>query len=115
MARGELEGWWEKTNADLSDQARTYLSFETRAAKVINVEPLLVPGLLQTAEYTHALLIAFGVDKSQIPGRIARRMGRQELLVRLNPPELVFVISELALRQPGRWQPGDGKAASAPC
>jgi hypothetical protein len=27
-------------------------------------------------------------------------MGRQELLVRPNPPQLVFVVTELALRQP---------------
>jgi transcriptional regulator with XRE-family HTH domain len=100
MARGELEGWWEKTNADLSDQARTYLAFERRASRVIDVEPLLVPGLLQTAEYTHAVLIALEVNRSQIPGRIARRMGRQELLVRPHPPELVFVVTELSLRQP---------------
>lgn len=101
MARGAFEqGWWEKTNADMSDQARTYLAFERRASRIIFVQPLLVPGLLQTAEYTHALLIAFEVNKSLIPGRIARRMGRQELLVRPNPPELVFVVTEFSLRQP---------------
>lgn len=101
MALGAFEqGWWEKTNADMSDQARTYLAFERRASRIIFVQPLLVPGLLQTAEYTHALLIAFEVNKSLIPGRIARRMGRQELLVRPNPPELVFVVTEFSLRQP---------------
>lgn len=100
MARGELGGWWEKTSADLSDQARTYLAFENRASRIIDVEPLLVPGLLQTAEYTHALLVAFGLNKSLIPGRIARRMNRQQLLRRLNSPELLFVVAEHALRQP---------------
>jgi hypothetical protein len=45
MARGELGGWWEKTSADLSDQARTYLAFESRASRIISVLPLLVPGL----------------------------------------------------------------------
>jgi hypothetical protein len=100
MARGELEGWWEKTNADLSDQARTYLQFEHRATRIIDVEPLLVPGLLQTPDYTHALLVAFGVDTSQIPGRIARRVGRQKLLDRASPPEVIFVVTELAVRQP---------------
>lgn len=101
MAFGLVEqGWWETNNANMSDQARTYLSFETRASRIIDVEPLLVPGLLQTPEYMHALFLATGVDKSQIIGRIARRMRRQQLLDRWEPPALVFVVSELALSQP---------------
>ncbi|WP_154814289.1 helix-turn-helix domain-containing protein [Actinophytocola xinjiangensis] len=94
------QGWWEVNNANMSDQARTYLGFETRASRIINIEPLLVPGLLQTPEYMFALMMAFGVDKSQITGRIARRLHRQELLDRWQPPGLTFVMCEAALRQP---------------
>jgi transcriptional regulator with XRE-family HTH domain len=101
MAFGLAEqGWWENTNANMTDQARTYLGFETRASRIIDVEPLLVPGLLQTPEYMHALLLAVGVDKSHITGRIARRLSRQQLLDRWEPPELMFVVCELSLRQP---------------
>ncbi|OLF16821.1 hypothetical protein BU204_14885 [Actinophytocola xanthii] len=101
MAFGLVEqGWWETNNANMSDQARTYLGFESRASRIVDVEPLLVPGLLQTPEYMHALFIAFGVNKSEIPGRIARRVRRQQLLDRWEPPALVFVVSELALHQP---------------
>lgn len=100
MAVGySTQGWWEGT-PNLSDQARIYLKFETRATRIVNVEPLLVPGLLQAPDYMHSLLLAFGVDKSQIYGRIARRLGRQEILVRRDPPELVFVVCERALRDP---------------
>lgn len=100
-ARGEEQGLWEANNANLSDQARTYLEFERRATRIVDVEPIVVPGLLQTQAYTHALLLALGTDKSQIPGRIARRLRRQELLARRwDPPEAVFVVCELAMRQP---------------
>ncbi len=44
MARGELGAWWEKTNADLSDQARTYLAFERRASRVIDRGAAARPG-----------------------------------------------------------------------
>lgn len=99
MAAGQAErGWWE--HASMSGEARTFLAFETKVSRLINVEPLLVPGLLQTPAYYHALLLAFGVDKSKIPGRIARRLHRQELLVRPNPPEFAFIVCELSLRQP---------------
>lgn len=94
------QGWWENNDANLTEQARTYLKFESRAKRITNVEPLLVPGLLQTPDYTRVLLNAFGVEEQWITARIARRMGRQEILTRPDAPELVFIVSELALRQP---------------
>lgn len=101
MAHGYSDqGWWENNDANLTDQARTYLKFESRAKRIVNVEPLLVPGLLQTADYCRVLLTAIGIEERWITGRIARRLGRQELLTRPDAPGLVFIVSELALRQP---------------
>lgn len=101
MAKGYREqGWWEGTKTQLTDQARTYLKFEARATRIIDVEPLLVPGLLQTADYCRALMAAFGFDVREIEGRVARRLGRQAILTRPDSPELVFIVSELMLRQP---------------
>lgn len=101
MAKGYREqGWWEGNKAHLTDQARTYLKFEARATRIVDVEPLLVPGLLQTADYCRALMAAFGVETAEIEGRVARRLGRQAILTRPEPPEFVFVVSELMLRQP---------------
>ncbi|MFC4856693.1 helix-turn-helix domain-containing protein [Actinophytocola glycyrrhizae] len=101
MAKGYREqGWWEGNKTHLTDQARTYLKFEARATRIIDVEPLLVPGLLQTADYCRALMAAFGVEVREIEGRVARRLGRQAIVTRPDPPELVFVVSELMLRQP---------------
>ena len=101
MAKGYREqGWWEGNKVNLTDQARTFLKFEARASRIIDVEPLLVPGLLQTADYCRALFDAFGVNPMQLEGRVARRLGRQAIITKPDPPELVFLVSELALRQP---------------
>jgi transcriptional regulator with XRE-family HTH domain len=101
MAKGYREqGWWEGNKVHLTDQARTYLKFEARATRIVDVEPLLVPGLLQTADYCRALMAAFGVEVREIEGRIARRLGRQAILTRPEPLEFVFIVSELMLRQP---------------
>jgi transcriptional regulator with XRE-family HTH domain len=101
MAKGYREqGWWEGNRLHLTDQARTYLKFEARATRIVDVEPLLVPGLLQTADYCRALFDAFGVDPMQLEGRVARRLGRQAILTKPGAPELLFLVSELALRQP---------------
>jgi transcriptional regulator with XRE-family HTH domain len=101
MAKGYREqGWWEGNKVHLTDQARTYLKFEARATRIIDVEPLLVPGLLQTADYCRVLLSAFGVDPMQLEGRVSRRLGRQAIITKPDAPELLFLVSELALRQP---------------
>ncbi|HEV2783373.1 MAG TPA: helix-turn-helix transcriptional regulator [Actinophytocola sp.] len=101
MAKGDTtHGWWEPNAAHLTDQARTYLRFEFKATRIIDVEPLLVPGLLQTPDYCRALMNAFGVEEHQVEGRIARRLGRQGLLTRAVAPDVIFIVTELMLRQP---------------
>jgi hypothetical protein len=101
MARGYREqGWWEDNSDQLTDQARTYLKFERRATRLVDVEPLLVPGLLQTPDYYRALLKVRGIPEDEVETKIVRRLGRQAILSRPQPPELVFVVSELMLRQP---------------
>jgi hypothetical protein len=101
MARGYRDqGWWEDNSDQLTDQARTYLKFERRATRIVDVEPMLVPGLLQTPDYYRALLIALGWPEDEIEDRIALRLGRQAILSRPQPPDFVFIVSELMLRQP---------------
>lgn len=87
--------------APLSAQSRTYWDFEQRASKIINFEPLLVPGLAQTADYSRAVISAlqFLESESEIESRVANRLARQALLTRRQPPELCLIINEAALRQ----------------
>lgn len=100
MARGFTdEGWWSDS-AELAGHVRTYIQFERRATRLINMEPLLVPGLLQTPEYCRALLAAWGIDDDGIENRLARRLARQAILARPQPPEIVVVVCEASLRQP---------------
>jgi transcriptional regulator with XRE-family HTH domain len=91
---------WEAIGGATSDSARVYATLEAAAVRIVDVEPLLVPGLLQTADYCRALLQGLGVEESAIMGRMARRLGRQEMLARSNSAEVVFVIGESALRRP---------------
>lgn len=83
-------------------QSRTYLYFETQATVITNYELMLVPGLAQTADYAFAVVSAIQVDEvdEDIGARVGRRMARQQILLRRNPPRLNLVISEEALRRP---------------
>lgn len=101
MATGQSElGWWESFDADVQDQVRTYLTLENKASRIVNVEPLLVPGLLQTPDYCRELFQIIRVHPTKIRQRMAHRIGRQALLDHQSSTEFAFIICENVLRQP---------------
>ncbi|MGW7170903.1 helix-turn-helix domain-containing protein [Streptomyces sp. NPDC054884] len=61
-----------------------------------------VPGLLQTEEYTRALLAMRRplLDEDTIEQRVAARLLRQQIFTRWPAPLLSFVIEEAVLRKP---------------
>jgi Domain of unknown function (DUF5753) len=59
--------------------------------------PVLVPGLVQTAEYAGALFLAAGADSDTADELVVIRMGRQAILDRPDPPHVVAVLDETVL------------------
>ena len=84
----------------MSRDSQTLIRLEAEAIEIFNLEPLIVPGLLQTPDYIRALMKACGVPDSDLEIRVAARMARQALLTRETPPSLEFIIDESALRRP---------------
>lgn len=94
-------GWWESRGLGLPESWTTLINFESRATRIQNYEALVVPGLLQTAEYTGALRkgINTAMTESELTNFVASSMARQAILRR---PELHFlaVVDDGALRRP---------------
>ncbi|MGH3872774.1 MAG: DUF5753 domain-containing protein [Pseudonocardiaceae bacterium] len=67
-----------------------------------NYEALVVPGLLQTAEYTRAIIqgVAPTVSIAELDNLVAARMARQAVLTRASAPQFFAVVDEGALRRP---------------
>lgn len=89
--------WWSSYRLILSRALSLLLGSEGLAASIRTFHPLLVPGILHTAEYAYALL---RTTKSEETARslVSLRMERQErLLSQDNPPEMTFVFGEEAL------------------
>src|SRR5690242_15618961 len=59
--------------------------------------PVLLPGLLQTAGYARALFLAMGMDEDAAEGQVTVRLGRQDVLGRPDPPQVVAVLYEAVL------------------
>jgi hypothetical protein len=82
---------------------RDFVALETAAGRISNYEIALVPGLLQTAEYTRAVFNSGRQTRREdwITNQLEVRLIRQERLTdEEHPLELDAVIHEFALRSP---------------
>jgi transcriptional regulator with XRE-family HTH domain len=74
---------------------------EREAKRLRWFEPLVVPGLLQTADYARAIFrTRFGITGEEIEEQVAARLKRQEILTRDRPAALWVVLDEWVLRRP---------------
>jgi transcriptional regulator with XRE-family HTH domain len=91
-AAGKFPGWFE----------RDWLPVERQAASLRWWEPLLIPGLLQTAQYARALFEAWQPAASQedLEALVDGRLDRQRILDRDDPPDLRVVLDEPVLHKP---------------
>jgi transcriptional regulator with XRE-family HTH domain len=80
-----------------------FLEAEAEAESIWVWEPQIVPGLLQTENYTRALLEAwitrFSLPSGEVDRRIEARRLRQEVLTRNPPVKLSAVMDESVLRR----------------
>ncbi|MGH3624279.1 MAG: helix-turn-helix domain-containing protein [Sciscionella sp.] len=101
VRRSEERGWWER-QPGLPQLWRSLIDFEAKTARIQNFEPLAIPGLLQTAEYTRAIIQGTDptLSEAELDNLVASRMARQALLSRSRVPQFFAVVDEGALRRP---------------
>lgn len=96
-----MDGWFIRFYTDSRTWAgahppwfRDWVEFESRATVIRSWQQLLVPGLLQTAEYARAVLGWGPDDGSDLDERIAARLARQAIFDRETPPEMWVLLHE---------------------
>lgn len=74
---------------------------ERKAVSVSWWEPMLIPGLVQTADYARALFIAWRSAESdeELDQLVGARLARQSILDRPKPPTLWIVVDEAVLHR----------------
>lgn len=97
---GKQQGWWQSFSVPL--KYTNYVGFEQEATSLAIFHSSVVPGLLQSPDYTRALHknAIPRLDDLAIEERVRERKTRQEVLDRDNPPQLDIVIDEAVLRRP---------------
>jgi transcriptional regulator with XRE-family HTH domain len=78
-------------------QLKRLIEYEQVARRIVDVAPLVVPGLLQTADYARATLRGL----SDIDTRVTLRVGRRDIITRpREPAELLALIDSAVLVRP---------------
>ncbi|MEU1451618.1 helix-turn-helix domain-containing protein [Streptomyces avermitilis] len=100
MARPGQRGWWDKYRGALPQGLLDIAELEAHSVRMRAAYSMHIPGLLQTSD--HALAV-FRVVIPQLPEhevalRLAHRVERQSVLDSDNPPALVGIVHEAALR-----------------
>jgi transcriptional regulator with XRE-family HTH domain len=77
--------------------ALRFFDYEHSATWIGAIELLVVPGLLQTADYARAVMGVHDVGAEKTERFVSSRQVRQQVLDRPDPPALSFVVDESVL------------------
>jgi transcriptional regulator with XRE-family HTH domain len=101
VRRSTERGWWESQGLGLPELWKALIDFESRATRIQNYEALVIPGLLQTNEYTGAMFQAINktLNDGEVDNLVASRTARQNVL-RRQDLQFLAVIDEGVLHRP---------------
>jgi len=91
-------GWWHRYNDILPDWFQSYVGMEEAATSIRVYEPQFIPGLLQTQQYTAAVLAVCDIPVSEAERHVILRKERQRRFTE-GRLKLWAIIEETALRR----------------
>lgn len=77
------QGWWDSLGKTFTDNMRTLMSLESGLVALRDFQNQLVHGLLQTGDYTRALLLSGNpvpFSAAELERGVAARMARQQII-----------------------------------
>jgi transcriptional regulator with XRE-family HTH domain len=95
-------GWLQVFESALPESYQTFISFESEAARLTTFEQGFVPGLLQTLDYSRAVIRGMEptMPAEDVDSRAEVRVRRKGVLTRKNPVALWAVADEAVLNRP---------------
>ncbi|MFI5837628.1 DUF5753 domain-containing protein [Micromonospora sp. NPDC051300] len=94
---------WSKALGEMGERQRAYAELEAGAERIVEYQPALVPGLLQTPAYARLRVTAGAslAGEVDVDADVRARAVRQELLVRPDPPHYTALLDERACEPNG--------------
>jgi hypothetical protein len=95
-------GWVSGTVKNSPPDFHEFLKWESTLVASRQFETLLVPGLLQTAEYARALVNGINRDlaEDEVERIVTARIARQQMLTRATPPRIHVILDAGVLERP---------------
>ncbi|MBV9140821.1 MAG: helix-turn-helix domain-containing protein [Pseudonocardiales bacterium] len=88
-----IPGWPQQHGSRLPRQLMALIKYEDKAVGYIDIQPMIVPGLLQAGDYARAVISYLAnVPAAEVEERVTARLARQFLFT--------FYLHESALRLP---------------
>jgi hypothetical protein len=96
---GKQQGWWQSFSVPLN--YTNYVGYEQEATALSIFHTSVVPGLVQTADYTRALHdnTVPRLDNKAIEERVEERRTRQKILDQPTPPQIEIFFDEAGLHR----------------
>lgn len=93
----DAPGWVAWSLPEQRQHLAAMVDAEQSASTINLVAPSMFPGLLQSKEYTTAIMSAGGVPADEVVTRVAIRLGRRDVITRPDPATLTAYVGEAAL------------------
>ena len=95
------KGWWQQYGDALGPDLQNHLSMEADVARIHAYQPLLIPGLLQTADYARSVHQSANkaASEDEIESFVSVRMARQEILQGESPTQYICTLDEAVLHR----------------
>ncbi|MFB9430013.1 Scr1 family TA system antitoxin-like transcriptional regulator [Streptoalloteichus tenebrarius] len=95
-------GYWRAIRKDLPEDFHEFVTIEAALVAYRQFETMLVPGLLQTADHTRALINGArpGLAPDVVERRVLARLARQRVLTRATPLQYHVILEEVILERP---------------
>lgn len=93
----ERRSWWTEYVDVLNGP---YVALEDAASEILEWEPQVIPGLLQTPEYARQIITSARGEANDLNKRLEAREKRQKILNRPDAPMLHVVLDEAVLERP---------------
>ena len=83
----------------INPQLASVLECERYAVRIFEWQPLVWPGLLQSADYARAVIASVGdLAPAEVETRVMMRIGRRDAITRARPVEFAAVVGMPAVR-----------------
>lgn len=91
--------WWSQFRDDVPASFLEFIGLEHDANRIINYNPFVVPGLIQTEEYARSITET-NPDVTKSSDQVQIRMRRQDRVLRhAEPPQYIALLDESVLHR----------------